>query len=106
MGPDPKDYPRIIGARAKFSKNASNARDDARAAMHADDPDAVQMLAPVDISRARAEHDAMVEAYRGQNVEVHFVDALPKTRTNKISRLELREWPPPAKPRKRPGTWQ
>jgi long-chain acyl-CoA synthetase len=25
-------------------------------------------------------------------VEVHFVDALPKTRTNKISRLELREW--------------
>ena len=25
-------------------------------------------------------------------VEVHFVDALPKTRTNKISRLELRDW--------------
>ena len=25
-------------------------------------------------------------------VEVHFVEALPKTRTNKISRLELREW--------------
>jgi long-chain acyl-CoA synthetase len=25
-------------------------------------------------------------------VEVHFVDALPKTGTNKISRLELREW--------------
>lgn len=25
-------------------------------------------------------------------VEVHFVDSLPKTRTNKISRLELRQW--------------
>ena len=25
-------------------------------------------------------------------VDVYFVDSLPKTRTNKISRLELREW--------------
>ena len=39
-----------------------------------DDPDAVQMLAPVDIPRAREEHDAMVEAYRGQNIEVHLVE--------------------------------
>ena len=39
-----------------------------------DDPDAVQMLAPLDVGRAAAEHEAMVEAYRSQGVEVHFVD--------------------------------
>lgn len=41
-----------------------------------DDPDAVQMLAPVDLGRARAEHDAMAEAYRAQGVEVELVDPL------------------------------
>ena len=39
-----------------------------------DDPEAVQMLAPVDVARARDEHEAMVEMYRSQNVEVHFVE--------------------------------
>ncbi len=38
-----------------------------------DDPEAVQMLAAVDVARARDEHNAMVETYRSQNVEVHFV---------------------------------
>jgi len=38
------------------------------------DPDAVQMLAPVDVVRAREEHDAMADAYRAQNVEVHLVE--------------------------------
>ena len=39
-----------------------------------DDPEAVQMLAPVDVALAREEHAAMVEMYRSQNVEVHFVE--------------------------------
>ena len=39
-----------------------------------DDPDAIQMLAPVDVDRAREEHSAMVEAYRAQGVDVFFVD--------------------------------
>jgi len=40
----------------------------------ADDPDAVQMLARVDLGRARAEHAAMVEAYHAAGVEVHRVE--------------------------------
>ena len=39
-----------------------------------DDPDAVQMLAPLDPGRARAEHDALAEAFRGARVEVCYVD--------------------------------
>ena len=38
-----------------------------------EDPDAVQMLAPVDLDKARDQHDAMVEAYRAENVIVHQV---------------------------------
>jgi len=38
------------------------------------DPDAVQMLAAIDIGHARAEHAAMVEAYRAAGVEVHAVN--------------------------------
>ena len=39
-----------------------------------DDHDAVQMLAPVDLGRAREEHAAMVEAYRNAGVEVQLVE--------------------------------
>jgi len=39
----------------------------------ADDPDAVQMLAPIDLGKAQAEHDAIAQAYRDQGVEVHLV---------------------------------
>lgn len=39
-----------------------------------DDPDSVQMLGPIDIARARDEHDALAEAYREQGVEVYPVD--------------------------------
>ena len=38
------------------------------------DPDAAQMLAPIDLGRAREEHAAMVESYRAQGVEVNFVE--------------------------------
>lgn len=37
------------------------------------DPEAAQMLAPVDLGRAREEHAAMAEAYRGAGVVVHEV---------------------------------
>ena len=39
-----------------------------------DDHEAVQMLAPLDLARARDEHQAMAEAFRAQNVEVHEID--------------------------------
>ncbi len=43
-------------------------------AASADDPDAVQMLEPVDAARARDEHDAMAEAFRANGVAVHYVE--------------------------------
>ena len=39
-----------------------------------DDPDAVQMLEPVDCGRAAEEHAAMIEAYRNAGVEVYQVE--------------------------------
>ncbi len=38
------------------------------------DPDVVQMLAPLDADRARAQHDALAQAYREAGVRVHDVD--------------------------------
>jgi arginine deiminase len=38
------------------------------------DPDAVQMLAPLDISRALEQHDALAQAYRDAGVVVHYVE--------------------------------
>ncbi|MCP5156905.1 MAG: amidinotransferase [Ectothiorhodospiraceae bacterium] len=37
------------------------------------DPDAVQMLAPLDVDRAGAEHDALADAFRAEGVAVHLV---------------------------------
>jgi len=39
-----------------------------------DDHESVQMLAAVDLARAKEEYAAMVEAYRAMKVEVHFVE--------------------------------
>lgn len=39
-----------------------------------DDPESVQMLGAVDVARARDEHNAMVEVYQSEKVEVHFVE--------------------------------
>lgn len=39
-----------------------------------DDPDSVQMLAPIDSAVAGEEHDAMAAAYRSLGIDVHFVD--------------------------------
>jgi N-dimethylarginine dimethylaminohydrolase len=38
------------------------------------DPDAAQLLAPVDPGRARAEHDALAGAFRDEGVLVHYVE--------------------------------
>jgi arginine deiminase len=37
------------------------------------DPNAVNMLAPIDLARAQAQHDAMAQAYRDADVEVHYI---------------------------------
>ena len=39
-----------------------------------DDPDAVQMLAPIDLARAQGEHDGLAAAYRAQGVAVHLLE--------------------------------
>jgi arginine deiminase len=38
------------------------------------DPDAVQMLAPVDATRVRQQHDLLAQAYRDAGVLVHYVE--------------------------------
>ena len=38
------------------------------------DPDAAQMLAPLDASRARLQHDALAQAYRVAGITVHYVE--------------------------------
>ena len=38
------------------------------------DPDAVQMLAPLDAGRARQQHDALAQAYQDSGVTVHHVE--------------------------------
>jgi arginine deiminase len=38
------------------------------------DPDAAQMLAPLDTARARQQHDALAQAYRDAGVTVHYVE--------------------------------
>ena len=38
------------------------------------DPDAAQMLAPLDAGRARQQHDALAQAYRDAGVTVHYVE--------------------------------
>ena len=40
----------------------------------ADDPNAVQMLAPVDLARLQAQHDALAQAYRDAGVTVFYVE--------------------------------
>lgn len=39
-----------------------------------ENPDEAQMLAPLDLPRAQAEHDQMADAYRSVGVDVHYVE--------------------------------
>ncbi len=50
----------------------------------ADDPDKVQMLAPVDWAKAEAEHDQMAEVYRALGIAVHYVEPDPPSAPNQM----------------------
>ena len=52
-------------------------------------PNDVQMLAPIDIIRAGEEHDAMTQAYRDCQVEVHMVEPVEKPRPNQMFCADL-----------------
>ena len=54
-----------------------------------DDVDAAQLLAPVDIGRAGAEHDAMAQAYRDAGVTVTEVGAVPRPTPNRMFCADL-----------------
>ncbi len=53
------------------------------------DPDAVQMLAPLDLGRAREEHAAMAEAYRRAGVTVHALIPPEPARPNQMFLADL-----------------
>lgn len=55
----------------------------------ADDPDAVQMLSPVDAAAARREHDEMSAAYRDAGVTVHEVAPAGPVRPNQMFCADL-----------------
>ncbi len=54
-----------------------------------DDPGAVQMLAPLDIELAQAQHQAMAEAYRAAGVVVHDVDPAEPASANQMFCADL-----------------
>ena len=53
------------------------------------DPDAVQMLAPLDVERARAQHDDMAQAYREAGVRVHYVEPIKTPPPNLMFAADL-----------------
>ena len=53
------------------------------------EPDAVLMLAPVDVTKAAEEHDAMAEAYRDAGVQVSYVDPAFDPRPNQMFCADL-----------------
>ncbi|MEQ9331458.1 arginine deiminase family protein [Thalassobaculum sp.] len=54
-----------------------------------DDPDSVQMLAPLDIGLAGEQHDAMAEAYRANGVAVDYVDPAGQPTPNQMFCADL-----------------
>ena len=53
------------------------------------DPDAVQMLAPLDLSRAQDEHDRMAQAYRECGVTVHLLEPANEVSPNQMFCADL-----------------
>lgn len=53
------------------------------------DPDAVQMLAPLDLAKAQAEHDGIAQAYRAAGVAVHDVEPQGPIRPNQMFCADL-----------------
>lgn len=53
------------------------------------DPEAVNMLSPLNIARAQAQHDAMAQAYRDAGVSVHYVEPESAARPNQMFMADL-----------------
>ena len=53
------------------------------------EPDAALMLAPLDLGKARAQHDELAQAYRDQGVEVHAVEPDQPARPNQMFAADL-----------------
>ena len=53
------------------------------------DPDAVQMLEPIDVARAGEEHDALAQAYREAGVSVHALEPADAPRPNQMFCADL-----------------
>lgn len=54
-----------------------------------EDPNAVQMLEPLDLGRAGEQHDAMAEAYRANGVDVQYVDPAVQPTPNQMFCADL-----------------
>ncbi|MEM7031044.1 MAG: arginine deiminase family protein [Chloroflexota bacterium] len=54
-----------------------------------DDPDAVQMLAPLDISLAQAQHDGIAQAYQAAGVQVHYIEPVGTPTPNQMFAADL-----------------
>ena len=52
-------------------------------------PDAALMLAPLDLGKARAQHDELAQAYRDQGVEVHAIEPEAPARPNQRFAADL-----------------
>ena len=64
-------------------------RPGAELAASAEAPDKVQMLAPLDLARAQAQHDAMAAAYRASAVAVHYVEPQGEVPPNQMFCADL-----------------
>ncbi len=53
------------------------------------DPTAVQMLAPLDLERAQAQHDAIAQAYREAGTAVHYVEPGERPSPNQLFAADL-----------------
>lgn len=53
------------------------------------DPDAVNMLEPLDLAKAQAQHDAMADAYRANGVTVTYADPAETPRPNQMFMADL-----------------
>lgn len=53
------------------------------------DPNAVQMVAPLDIAKAQTQHDALAQAYRDAGVTVHYVNPLATPSPNQMFCADL-----------------
>ena len=53
------------------------------------DPDAVQMLAVVDVAKAQQQHDALAQAYRDAGVTVHYVETDESSSPNQMFMADL-----------------